>query len=178
MSTADDEGEWILDETKNAVDWYCYAAETGDDSIAKFMMYWIAFNWLYSKENVRGDRLKIRQYCSDNYRILNRYKPWRDSPEAFKVFDDGPVLNLSGDQTHPTPEQLYESVHTRYGKIKVTSLLTTIYQVRCNLFHGSKQPRDTRDRELIKSSAVIMERYLWEVLADSNRHFVEMFPLP
>ena len=42
----------------------------------------------------------------------------------------------------------------------IASLIGTLYQVRCNLFHGSKSLRINRDIELVKYSAVILEGYL------------------
>lgn len=64
----------------------------------------------------------------------------------------------------------YERSVDNYNKLcngdpeeRMVSLILTIYQVRCNLFHGSKTPsgpRETRDSELIESSAEIMEEYL------------------
>lgn len=45
-------------------------------------------------------------------------------------------------------------------KSKITYLIMTIYQVRCNLFHGSKKPLEDRDQKLVYESSVIMEKVL------------------
>src|SRR6185437_7047565 len=41
-------------------------------------------------------------------------------------------------------------------------LLRTIYQVRCNLFHGEKSPQNQRDRQLILKSDRILRTFLAE----------------
>jgi hypothetical protein len=41
-------------------------------------------------------------------------------------------------------------------------LLRTIYQVRCNLFHGEKSPQNLRDRQLILKSDGILRMFLAE----------------
>ena len=35
-----------------------------------------------------------------------------------------------------------------------------IYQVRCNLFHGGKNPNIERDKELVKYSGLILEKWV------------------
>jgi hypothetical protein len=39
-------------------------------------------------------------------------------------------------------------------------LLGTIYQVRCNLFHGEKSPQAFRDHELVTGSDKILARFI------------------
>lgn len=51
-------------------------------------------------------------------------------------------------------------------RTQVESLLITIYQVRCNLFHGSKSLHNPRDLELVRSSSIILEGYLKAYLID------------
>ncbi len=41
-------------------------------------------------------------------------------------------------------------------------LLRTVYQVRCNLFHGEKSPQNARDRQLILKSDRILRTFLAE----------------
>jgi hypothetical protein len=39
-------------------------------------------------------------------------------------------------------------------------LLRTIYQVRCNLFHGEKSPQNLRDRDLVVAADRILAHFL------------------
>ena len=49
-------------------------------------------------------------------------------------------------------------------RIKMMSLILTIYQIRCNLFHGQKDPTIDRDLALISEAASVMEKILFVIL--------------
>ncbi len=44
-------------------------------------------------------------------------------------------------------------------------LVRAIYQVRCNLFHGGKDPKNVRDDKLVRASARILEKWVGNILA-------------
>ena len=50
-------------------------------------------------------------------------------------------------------------------KEKVIALFMTIYQIRCNLFHGQKGPIPERNVDLVGKSAKILEFFLKEVMS-------------
>lgn len=56
--------------------------------------------------------------------------------------------------------RIHENLRDGIGVVKLTNLILTIYQVRCNLFHGSKSLHIDRDLELVYSSAILMEGYM------------------
>lgn len=61
-------------------------------------------------------------------------------------------------------------------KIRITYLIMTIYQVRCNLFHGSKKPDYERDEKLVYESSVIMERVLRVIFSmEKNKSIYDFF---
>ena len=161
-----------MSQRDNAHAWYEYALKTGDDSIAKFMMHWIAFNWIYCNNQSGSERKQIERICETRYDDLRLYNPF-NNPESVDVFIKAPVLDIRGNnRKHENPRcpsqmdpwQLHETVCRGQGLERVQCLLLTIYQVRCNLFHGSKRPDVERDQELVRSSAVIMQRYMEALL--------------
>lgn len=148
-----------------ALEWYRYGLEKGDDSIVKFMMHWIAFNWLYSEYRNNDERANIRAFCKDHYDKLSRYNPFTTG--AYFVFEDGPVRDETRGEIKRVMT-LYDNLTKKTGEVRVESLLQTIYQVRCNLFHGSKSLHNPRDLELVRSSAIIMEGYLKALLVNGG----------
>ncbi|GAA5048933.1 MULTISPECIES: hypothetical protein [Erythrobacteraceae] len=46
------------------------------------------------------------------------------------------------------------------GRPSWEQLLRTIYQVRCNLFHGEKSPQSLRDRDLVLASDHILAHFI------------------
>jgi len=150
-----------------ALEWYGYALEKHDDLIVKFMMHWIAFNWLYSECDSNNEKDKIRQFCGneETFKRLSRYDAF--STEAIEAFKEGPVSSMrprGGERS--SNRYLYRKILEGSEQERVEALLLSIYHVRCNLFHGSKSLRNDRDLKLVRSSAIIMEGYLEALLRD------------
>ena len=116
------------------------------------------FNWLYRGSESRGtERDQIRSFYMQNINSFDKYDPFC-SP-ASSIFLQSPVNDMYFENTDRAKDN-FEKVkyHDSLG-------LLTIYQVRCNLFHGSKSLRAERDMLLVDSAAEIMGQYL-KVLID------------
>ena len=53
-------------------------------------------------------------------------------------------------------------------RLKMQMVFLRIYQVRCNLFHGGKDPNKPRDVDLVKASADVLEQFLWFIVSDCH----------
>ena len=53
-------------------------------------------------------------------------------------------------------------------RLKLQIVFLRIYQVRCNLFHGDKDPNKQRDVDLVRASADVLEKFLWFVVRDCH----------
>ena len=150
---------------QHALEWYRYGLEKNDDAIVKFMMHWIAFNWLYSEYRRNSRSLEseaIKEFCKNKYEKLSRFDAF--SSPAIAIFLEQPVRDiLNGRVTSEGKDRYWSLVHDS-GLEQLTSLILTIYHVRCNLFHGSKSLKIDRDVELVRASSIILEGYLREVL--------------
>ncbi len=148
-----------------ALEWYTYGRNNNYDEIIKFMMHWIAFNWLYSgyqRYNETSEAEAIKIYCEENYDKLSRFNAF-ESP-AINIFKEAPVADARYGGVTKKGRERFKALCEEDGLEQLTSLMLTLYQVRCNLFHGSKSLMIERDVELIKSSSVILEEYLGTVL--------------
>lgn len=56
-----------------------------------------------------------------------------------------------------------------YPEDRVNALFQTMYQVRCNLMHGAKNPTPERDFSLISGAAQVLENCLPELIEDTFR---------
>ena len=148
-------------EKNYALDWYRYGLEKGDDFFVKFMMHWIAFNWLYSEYYDRDESQKIEIFCEANYYKLSRYNPF--DTDAFQIFLEKPIHDIIRGREYTI---IYESLKKDNGLKRVKSLFCTMYHIRCNLFHGSKSFMLERDRRLVSASAEILEVYLKALLTE------------
>ena len=133
-------------------EWYQRGLQIQDDDFTRFMMYWIAFNWLYDAETDKEfERAKIAQFYKEHMEKFDKYDPFL-SPDI-EVFMEGKVYSDKSDK-----DTTDDFIGIKRNKAEC--LLGSIYQVRCNLFHGSKQLRVERDQKLVKASANILEKYL------------------
>jgi hypothetical protein len=53
---------------------------------------------------------------------------------------------------------------SRSASERLAHLLAVVYQVRCNLFHGQKNPADFRSHQLIRAGHRVLSALLDEVL--------------
>lgn len=118
------------------------------DNFSRFICYWIAFNcWLYTNTNEVRDRKALEKL----YQNHNLYKNFRKivKENRFlleKLLDVCPVEN-SRNYRKKTIKNLEE----------FREVVDVLYQVRCNLFHGSKLDIDKRDCDVIKVSMPVLE---------------------
>lgn len=119
----------------------------------RFISLWIAFNgWMRGKfgEDI-GDRRQIESVkrMQDFEEVFNKLK---EEAPAFREYleglEDVSVVNM---QFKNNREDIY-----RYDG-SFESLIETLYQVRCNLFHGRKNvDEDKKDFELVGLSYRIL----------------------
>ena len=154
-----------LERKEYALKWYNYGLANNVDYISRFMMHWIAFNWMYSDSSGRSERERIKNFCKRNRRQLSLYDPF--DTDEIQVFKKEPVYNVGGADSNDDPEELFKVIRDGRGNTveRATCLLLSVYQVRCNLFHGGKSPDDKRDLKLVESSAEIMNGYLEKLLS-------------
>jgi len=128
-------------------------------------MHWIAFNWMYCESRGSSERERIKTFCRRNSRKLLLYDPF-DTDEV-QVFKEGPVYRVRGAESNDDPEKLCKDIRDGHRNTteRAISLLLSVYQVRCNLFHGGKSPDNRRDLKLVESSAEIMNGYLRVLLS-------------
>lgn len=163
-------------------EWYDYGVENNDPFFVKFMTLWIAFNQIYSKfsgeeEKPKTERVQIMKCLEkdEENQLLTRelFDSIFTSP-FIKVFKDEPVCSYDRLEKKFIPDSFKnnETVKNENEKWqeRIKALFMMIYQVRCNLFHGSKEVSNPRDVKLVKCAGEIIEMYLE---GTSNRPFME-----
>ena len=153
--------------------WYDYGIKTNDPFFIKFMALWIYFNHQYrvyaeyedenSNIHSRSEREQISEWCSKNKtRLLKRMNRVFSSP-FMEIFLESPVKEYKGhDKFEETKkvQSYYTDLKSNNDENKIKALFQTLYTVRCNLFHGSKDTGDTNDVNLVRNSGEILELLL------------------
>ncbi|MDD4592053.1 MAG: hypothetical protein PHG06_16770 [Parabacteroides sp.] len=128
--------------------WFERGQKEDAGSIFQFFCYFIAFNFLYDKYTGH-DRHKLEKLVEKDIIPLL-------SNEASAILEEGAAF-------YDEPGPCFRSERpvaklTRESPLK--DVFLNIYQVRCNLFHGSKAMDTPRDIALVSTSANVLQRFL------------------
>jgi len=126
----------------------------------RFIALWISFNaWGTNRYGTDQDRAMIDHAVTDGELQSHFQELCRD-----KVF-----RQLTAELQAYCPVWDMRPGHTRKSKTVANphdlgEVLRVIYQVRCNLFHGSKAVDDDRDSQLVYLSYSILSRLMGLIL--------------
>jgi hypothetical protein len=142
----------------------------------EFSNLWMAFNAIYGGEPDARERARviasIRRHMSERsaLRVLRKVTKAVDRILAI------PPGNTQLDRWHPgfrAASQRYSAMYRNKAESTVgrlAAVAAVIYQVRCNLLHGSKDPSIERDRMLVQESLVILRTLVPELEAACAVH--------
>ena len=121
--------------------------------VYQFFCYFIAFNWLYNCESNAYEYKRIAEYVKKQISKWNNYDPFLFLREDWK----NPVQDA---RTGKIKDYIIKE------KDKIIQLFLQIYQVRCNLFHGSKSMMNDRNRVLVEDSCKVLCDFLNRIIND------------
>lgn len=161
---------------KGFMDWYNFGVEHNSPFFVKFVALWMAFNEQYNEmdgisqyHNRERNRWEVRygvesekinEFCDKYSKLLESIHDSVFSSDFIKVFMEKSVWDMKQGCETSKNRHNYEFLTKKTGIEQTKALLQTIYQVRCNLFHGGKSPNNKRDIELVLCSGEIMEMYM------------------
>jgi hypothetical protein len=132
--------------------------EKGDketDVFSKFIYYWVAFNcWLFSKTNTMHDRVALNQIKLDEH-LCSRYKIIA-LKNTVLVTEFKKVTPINNNRKKDKNSLIIN--HLNFGEV-----VEAIYEVRNNLFHGTKSDRKDRDILVLKSAVPVLKLLLSDV---------------
>jgi len=158
--------------------------ERGESGFEPFMMTWMGFNgWMEAITGDDRDRHMINA-LADNRRATDAYdnllqgsaefhRQVRALSRLFPVLDlrdtrkklgrdafarlPGPALILACQRASvkQVPDGWVEGDTPTWPQV-----LRTIYQIRCNLFHGGKSPHNRRDRDLVRRAQAVLTTFI------------------
>lgn len=145
----------MIDYKKFTIEWLQRAKrqDVCVDDVDRFIALWVAFNgWMrqcFGED--KGDRCLINKVKESEKatKLRDTFKNLRDNNGAFAkllaVVGKYEVINMQ----HPETVKKYDG--------SFESLIEVIYQVRCNLIHGGKNPADDKkDFDLVSQSYKIL----------------------
>jgi hypothetical protein len=143
--------------------WYYKRAKPETDPVSKFVFLWFCFNAVLAFESGEDSDRDMLEWLKSSAASGSRLRRAYDMAMRSSGFRE----NLEG------LAQLCPIVSVRYPNKKAViqspedfpNIVEAIYLVRCNLFHGSKGSSDVRDQKLIKRCALILEKWVGNILS-------------
>lgn len=149
-----------------------------------FMNAWMGFNgWMESVTDATSDAAMITA-LADNRRMTDAYGALIDDDRTFRrnvvrFAELWPVVSVRDLRKKLGRDAFWEMDRAtlldacRREDVRLQPLgwaqgemptwpqvLRTIYQIRCNLFHGAKSPQQTRDRDLVRHADRVLRGYI------------------
>lgn len=163
-------------------EWYERAEEVDETKfLTKFFCYYIAFNhifytYAFEKGLLKTERGGTRKGERDMIKGLLEDLTGESGHESFKGYDPYSLIKHSELLKHVESERVKKKKrpnnHTKDKRTKgsiyqqrlnekdIPQLFNEIYNIRCNLFHGSKSMKNSRNEGLVKDSNTALRDFL------------------
>ena len=145
--------------TGSPIDWQAFTA------------HWMAFNAIYGGEPDARERSRVMASIRRSLSETAARRVLRASTASIDKILAVPPGNLLLNVWNPKFRAVSQRCAAMYRDRSETAVgrlaavAGVLYQVRCNLLHGSKDPQVTRDRMLVTESVAILRELLPELEA-------------
>lgn len=129
---------------------------------AEFSQLWIAFNAIYGGEPDDRERSRVMSCIRHNFSesaALRVLRAIRGSVDRILEVPPGNMLLDRDDPNFRAASLRCAALYRNRSETSTNRLAAVggvIYQVRCNLIHGNKDPDDVRDRMLVSESLTVL----------------------
>lgn len=129
----------------------------GFEDVYEFFRYYVIFNSLYNEKysGKNSEATAIKKFIKDIEKN-NKFDLKISLSENMEIFKEK-VKNMQAPH-----HSMFSQEKLRKGKYE--ELFVAIYQIRCNLFHGSKEMDCLRDDNLVKEATDILKQFLEKYL--------------
>ena len=150
-----------------------YKGQKAPEIAFRFIAYWIAFNGFYAQCSTKysTEQEDIETFIKKNIGAFSNLFDFENDREL-RIFREYPVFkndrepNWNGDYLDPNNADKDVQRYQRFMNPRMSecerlqALMLTIYQVRCNMFHGQKGTEPSRNFNLVDASQQVLEKIL------------------
>jgi hypothetical protein len=135
-----------------------------------FIRDWISFNTLYTPAQGRTEREQVMNMVRQSVSADHATDLLATLVEPISFFSALPPGNMRYGRRDPrfrqrSLEDLTVVNETTLNAVeRLAHLMSVVYQIRCNLLHGEKDPIEERDRELVQRSYFVLSAALGVLL--------------
>ena len=129
----------------------------------EFSQLWMAFNSVYGGEPDRRERARVMSCIRRNFSERAALRVLRSitrSVDRIFMVPPGNLLLNRWDPNFRAASQRCTALYRNKSETAVGRLAAVggvLYQIRCNLIHGGKDPHNERDRMLVNESVVVLK---------------------
>jgi len=129
---------------------------------SEFSQLWMAFNALYGGEPDRRERARVMASIRRNFSDRAALRVLRAVTKSVDRILEIPPADLRLNRWNPkfrAASQRCAALYRNKSESSVGRLAAVagvLYQIRCNLLHGGKDPRNERDRMLVRESVSVL----------------------
>ena len=147
---------------KNLIEWWSMKGKQEQDPFLKFFMFYMCFDaWITSESGQDSDQGKLEWFFENDNCLKTQRMGFWESPDTKGILTG--LKNLC--PIHDMRPNRRGEPRTIKDINNIEEVVRAVYQIRCNLFHGAKNPNDTRDDQLVSLAARLMEKWItWAVL--------------
>lgn len=139
-----------LENSKKIIETWKEKGNKESDEFSKFICYWIAFNcWLYTITNETKDGKALKELYNKPAEC-NKFIQLTDDNFKSRLENFKKVCPIKNDREN-RPKKNISDVNN------FKEVVGAIYQIRCNLFHGSKADENLRDSKVIRAVVPVLE---------------------
>ena len=142
---------------KNLIGWWKLKGQRERDPFIKFFFFYVCFDaWITAESGKDSDRDKIRWFLDNDNCLKEHRMGFWNAPRAQSLLKN--MRNLSPiEDMRPGHRGKYTELNDVNN---IEEVIWFIYQIRCNLFHGSKDPMNSRDANLVELSGELLEKWI------------------
>lgn len=147
---------YVNDRVKSLIGWWKLRGERESDSFLKFFIFYLCFDaWITSESGEDNDFKKIRWFLNNDNCLKEQWfniqgVKLRSSLNGLKK--ESPIRDMRPSMA---------GVTVKLDDIdNLEQVVGFIYQIRCNLFHGSKSTNNIKDKRLVTLGSKVMEQWI------------------
>ncbi len=146
---------------KALIGWWKLKGQRESDPFIKFFFFYICFDaWITAESGKDSDAERIKWFLENDNCLKSK---WSDIQSSLTKSWLSNLKNLSPIEDM-RPNHRGKKVYLNNTE-NFDEVIKFIYQIRCNLFHGSKNPMNSRDANFVELSGRILEKWItWAYL--------------
>ncbi len=142
---------------KTLIGWWKLKGQQESDPFVKFFFFYVCFDaWITAESGKDVDSEKLRWFLSTNNCLKESRLDFWGSSQTQSLLTSLKSFSPIGDM-RPNHRGEYKELKDVNNLEEVVHF---IYQIRCNLFHGAKDPMDSRDSNLVDLSGRLLEKWI------------------